>query len=81
MKFRILVQHTDEAVKYATNLIKDCDVVVYDVRETEIIDSITKKKRGEGYILCCEASAYNYLQVKEKYYDTELKHEKVRTLM
>ena len=81
MKFRIIVQHIDKAVQMATNLVKDYDVVVYDVRESDIVNSKTKEKMGEVYILCCEASAYNYLKVKENLYTTEIKFEGFRTLM
>ena len=70
MKFRIVIQHIDEAVQIVTNRVKDYDVVVYDVREANIVDTKTKEKMGEVYILCCETSAYNYLKVKENLYTT-----------
>lgn len=81
MKFRIAIQHIDEAVQMVTNLVKDYDVVVYDVREADIKDSKTEEKMGEVYILCCEASGYNYLKVKENLYTTEIQFEGFRTLM
>ena len=81
MKFRIAIQHIDKAVQTVTNLVKDYDVVVYDVREANILDSQTEAKIREVYILCCEASAYNYLKVKENLYTTEIKFEGFRTLM
>ena len=81
MKFRIAIQHIDEAVQMVTNLVKDYDVVVYDVREADIRDSNTEEKMGEVYILCCEASAYNYLKVKENLYTTEIEFEGFKTIM
>ena len=81
MKFRILIQHHDEALPKVIRFLKDLDVVVYDVREADIVDSKTREKRGDGYVLCCEASAYNYQILKAKYYTTELKYEGFRTLM
>ena len=44
MKFRIAIQHIDKAVQTVTNLVKDYDVVVYDVREANILDSKTEAK-------------------------------------
>ena len=81
MKFRILIQHHDEALPKVIKFLKDFDVDVYDVREADIVDNKTGEKKGNGYILCCKASAYNYLELKEKYYTTELKYEGFRTLM
>ena len=80
MKFRILIQHHDEALPKVIKFLKDFDVIVYDVREADVVNKAGDKK-GSGYILCCKASAYNFLKLREEYYTTELKYEGFRTLM
>ena len=81
LKFRIAVQDSEEAVQHVKGLIKDFDVEVYDIRKADIIDTASGEKMGTTCLLCCKGSAYNYLQLKTIYFDTEIKYEGFRTIM
>ena len=81
MKFRVLTQHTEEAAKCVATRLKSEKIKVYDIRETDIVDSKTKDVRSQCYVLLCKGSKKRFETIKDKWYTTELKYENVRTLL
>lgn len=80
INFRVKIQHSDEAARNVSNLLRRNSIIVYDLREADIVKNDDLSKVGEVYLLCCKGSVFNYYKIKMKYYHDEEILEGFKTL-
>lgn len=80
-KFRMVVKHSDEAVIHVKEHLLENGVVIYDLREADIINNSDKRLMDKCYVLCCKSSRKMYERLKTKFNYTELKYENFKTLI
>ena len=80
LRFRVLIQHSDEAAINVKSLLNKEGIKVYDLRETEILNDSDNSKVSDIYILCCFSSRRNYIRFKHKHQYEEEIYEGFKTL-
>jgi hypothetical protein len=80
IKFRVVIQHTEEAACNMVKLIRQHGIKVYDVREADIVWDKDGSYCDSTYILCCETNVLRYKGFKNKYKYDETIYEGFKTL-
>ena len=81
MEFRVVVQHTDDAMWNIANILGSLGVKVTSLREADIVADADGSKHGSTYIVCCDGTERAYRKLMKKYSLDEIIYEGVKTLM
>ena len=80
LKFRVIVQHSDEAALHVKEILVANGITIYDLREAVIIYTDNSKK-GSAYVICCKSTQKVYKDFKERYNYQEIRYENFKTLI
>jgi hypothetical protein len=81
VKFRMVIQHLDEAVERVAMVLRMSGFDVYDLRESDIVMNSDGSKISSVYVLCCKGKMRDYERFKRERQLTEIVYEGYVTLM
>ena len=81
LKFRVIVQHSEEAAMSVKGLLTRNGITIYDLREAEIVSNTDGSNKGSVYVLCCKSTHEVYKNFKERFNYQEVRYENFKTLI
>ena len=81
LKFRVIVQHSEEAAMHVKEILVANGITIYDLREAYIVSNTDNSKKGSAYVICCKSTQKVYKDFKERYNYQEIRYENFKTLI
>lgn len=81
IKFKVVIQHSDKAVKAVSKILEDNEFKVYDLRQSDIVMDSDNSFVNKVYLLYCVGTMEDYSTFKQKHDYTEITHEDCLTLV
>lgn len=80
-EFRVVTQHTENALWNVARRLFSFRIKITSLREADIVKDSDGSNQGSVYILCCKGTRAAYRKLMKKYSYDEMMYEGVKTLI